>query len=410
MRRSCFLVLLLTHARFCGGTLEAQDGRVFFPEDETIAIWEMNELPSAGGAPLADGVIVPDLSGAGLHAVVEANTDTIAVKNGSPLFDDRAAAILNTAIGRQNGQPPPRVAVNEDGGVFEFTEIDDFSVEFLVFREQQVGSQAWGILLGTWHSRNLIDDSADELADGAWYGWGLIRRGTTGWLWGLSPVNPDGTLIRPGTNEVVSGNAWEIPPGTHYVVASVDRTKESVLRVYLDGVEVETLFLNPDWSFITPEGRDPARFLMLTGEDDASRNQYRPSPTGYHLDAVRVSAKALTLEEVEHNWELLQDGSAVPEDGAPREPHFVRADANADGNLDLSDGVSVLNFLFLGTAELPCQDAADADDTGVLELTDATAVFNFLFLAGPPPPLPHRTCGLDPTADPLGCTAFGPCP
>jgi len=45
---------------------------------------------------------------------------------------------------------------------------------------------------------------------------------------------------------------------------------------------------------------------------------------------------------------------------------FIRGDANADGRSDLSDAVALLGYLFLGGANVPCDQAADADDSGDL--------------------------------------------
>ncbi len=87
---------------------------------------------------------------------------------------------------------------------------------------------------------------------------------------------------------------------------------------------------------------------------------------------------------------------------------FRRGDADANGSLDLTDPVSVLNFLFLAGVKPACADAADVDDTGTLDLTDAVYSLNFQFLAGPRPPDPGpEGCGDDPTPDAgdvdLGC-------
>lgn len=89
---------------------------------------------------------------------------------------------------------------------------------------------------------------------------------------------------------------------------------------------------------------------------------------------------------------------------------FRRGDANGDGSVDISDGIFTLLALFLGTSEIPCDDAADADDTGVLDLTDSVYTFNYLFLCGDPPPAPGPLeCGSDPTPDALGCDDEGTC-
>ena len=88
---------------------------------------------------------------------------------------------------------------------------------------------------------------------------------------------------------------------------------------------------------------------------------------------------------------------------------FKRGDANLDDNVDISDPVFVLDFLFLGTPRPSCGDAADADDNSTIELTDAVATFGFLFLGQGPPPAPGpNKCGIDPTADELGCESY-PC-
>jgi len=88
---------------------------------------------------------------------------------------------------------------------------------------------------------------------------------------------------------------------------------------------------------------------------------------------------------------------------------FRRGDANADAVLDVSDGVRVLEFLFLGSAEIGCSDAGDVDDSGDLALNDAVFLFNSLFVDGTPIPPPRDACGSDPTLDALPCAAFDPC-
>lgn len=81
---------------------------------------------------------------------------------------------------------------------------------------------------------------------------------------------------------------------------------------------------------------------------------------------------------------------------------FVRGNANNGGTVDLSDAVTILNDLFLGTpASAPCRDALDANDSGTLDISDAIYLLGFLFLGGPPIPPPYPAAGTDPTADGL---------
>jgi hypothetical protein len=88
---------------------------------------------------------------------------------------------------------------------------------------------------------------------------------------------------------------------------------------------------------------------------------------------------------------------------------FLRADANADGKVDISDGVATLGYLFLGAATPSCLDAADADDSGALVITDAIYVLNHLFLGSSAPPAPYPDCGEDLTEDEVDCAAYAAC-
>lgn len=87
----------------------------------------------------------------------------------------------------------------------------------------------------------------------------------------------------------------------------------------------------------------------------------------------------------------------------------IPGDCNQDGTLDLSDGICLLNFLFLGTgAPLPCGDGSplhagnlallNFNDDGILDLSDAVRLFGYLFLGGPPHPLG------------TGCVSIAGCP
>jgi hypothetical protein len=88
---------------------------------------------------------------------------------------------------------------------------------------------------------------------------------------------------------------------------------------------------------------------------------------------------------------------------------FRRQDANDDGTVDLSDAISLLQFLFLGGPAPFCDDAADANDDGKVDIGDAVTVLFRLFQGSAPIPEPAESCGPDPTGDPIGCVAFPPC-
>ena len=86
------------------------------------------------------------------------------------------------------------------------------------------------------------------------------------------------------------------------------------------------------------------------------------------------------------------------------EGRFRRGDSDANGQVNLTDAITILNHLFRGREEPPCLDAADTDDSGQINLTDSVRLLNHLFLGAPPTPPPGLQCGVDPTDD-----AFVPC-
>ncbi len=79
---------------------------------------------------------------------------------------------------------------------------------------------------------------------------------------------------------------------------------------------------------------------------------------------------------------------------------FFRGDSNGDKELDVTDVIFTLDYLFRGLAEPPCLDAADANDDGFLDVSDPIATLSALFLdGGKPLPPPTETPDTDPTPD-----------
>jgi hypothetical protein len=91
---------------------------------------------------------------------------------------------------------------------------------------------------------------------------------------------------------------------------------------------------------------------------------------------------------------------------------FRRGDSNADAQLNITDGIFVLNYLFLGGPTPTCLEAANANDDPSLNITDGIYILNFLFLGGPSPAAPGPdACGPDPVTSPtdLTCEAYTKC-
>jgi hypothetical protein len=85
---------------------------------------------------------------------------------------------------------------------------------------------------------------------------------------------------------------------------------------------------------------------------------------------------------------------------------FRRGDTNSDGDVDISDAIHALLFLFNAGLPLLCDDAADANGDGEIDISDAIFLLNFLFLGGPDLPAPYPDCGLAPD---LGCEEYPHC-
>jgi hypothetical protein len=86
----------------------------------------------------------------------------------------------------------------------------------------------------------------------------------------------------------------------------------------------------------------------------------------------------------------------------PSIPQFVRGDVDGMG-LGLSDPISILEAMLIGSPKWACPDAADVDDGGEVDLSDAIVLLQFIFLHDRPPAPPYPTCGADPTSDALTC-------
>ena len=134
---------------------------------------------------------------------------------------------------------------------------------------------------------------------------------------------------------------------------------------------------------------DAGGVLSITLEDGLSAP---PAANSYTVDNQTVPVSEL------------QGGTIIlPNPPAPGEAIFIRGDANLSAQLDISDPVAILEFIFLGRGTLRCRQAADANDDERLDITDGIYVLKFLFRDGGPPLPPFSEPGKDPTPGVLGC-------
>ncbi|MBN1419171.1 MAG: lamin tail domain-containing protein [Planctomycetes bacterium] len=130
---------------------------------------------------------------------------------------------------------------------------------------------------------------------------------------------------------------------------------------------------------------------------------------GIHILSIWIRESSLQIDKIV----LAKDTGYVPADlGPPASARetlggvlFVRGDANPDGKMDLSDGISILGYIFSSQSIGNCIDRADANDDGQIDLADAIYMLAYIFSSGPEPPPPFPEPGADPTDDAIPCEA-----
>jgi hypothetical protein len=155
------------------------------------------------------------------------------------------------------------------------------------------------------------------------------------------------------------------------------------------GVDVSKLEILVGGVTVTPTVRGVPRNLLVTCR--------LPSGTG---PTVAVTIRASDLAAPPHPMAPFEYELTLE---PPEAPSFRRADANQDGEIDVSDAIKVLFVLFVDGVSAGCADALDANDDRQVDITDAIHLLGYLFLAGEDIPPPSLECGTDPTDDALGC-------
>jgi hypothetical protein len=69
-------------------------------------------------------------------------------------------------------------------------------------------------------------------------------------------------------------------------------------------------------------------------------------------------------------------------------PAFTCGDVNSDGNVNILDATSLINYLYKNGPEPVPPECGDVDHSGALNLLDATYIINYLYKNGPEPDCP----------------------
>ena len=161
---------------------------------------------------------------------------------------------------------------------------------------------------------------------------------------------------------------------------------------------------------VDPVFRYDSDSLLQAFEDPLFGEYLLPVPQAAGAEGVVFAFHYRVLDDPRGWWGI----DAVEVTGIERDlstVRWVRGDADSSGDVSLSDGIVILQHLFLGGDRVVCADAADSDDSGEIVVNDAVALFNWLFRGGPGLAAPAamtgiygaEDCGQDVTEDDLDC-------
>ncbi|HBO51795.1 MAG: carboxypeptidase-like regulatory domain-containing protein [Planctomycetota bacterium] len=162
------------------------------------------------------------------------------------------------------------------------------------------------------------------------------------------------------------------------------RVVDAVTGAGLGGVEVVT---NPEGLNTT----SAANGSFVLGDLPPGKYALEYKKSGYYSDGVLETTVGCESENNVGEAALYQVQPGCP----PPLGSFRRGFINNDARSDLSDAISIFNYLFRGFAPPECTAGADVNADNRLDISDGIFMLNFLFGNGPPPYSPYGECGLD---------------
>lgn len=216
---------------------------------------------------------------------------------------------------------------------------------------------------------------------------------------GIRSAAPSGRMTRIHVYNCI----FYLPGSTAGAVADGDATWQGEIEVHagtnlrwLDGAVAEDDYLDG-----------------ITG---STLIEADPAIEADHCHIGPQSAAREQATELEDSVETDVDGEFRPQDTLPdlgadelrTSPlvGFLRGDTDLSAVVDLTDPLSTLEYLFLGTFSPRCHDAMDANDDEQADISDVLATLGFLFLGNFDIPWPGtRQCGwdLETSPDSLSC-------
>ncbi len=350
-------------------------------------------------------------------------------------FDDSGNPLWTRTLGESNNEEAYSLVGTSDGGYAVAGYTTSFGAgetDVLLAKLDSVGNHEW--------TRTLGDDSADEAhsliqtSDGGYAiagfttGFGvegsdfllakLDGSGNPQWtrtLGGLLSEKASSLIQTSDGGYAIAGWTQSFGTGWDLLVAKFDVSGgyEWAKSLGLEGYnEVHAM---------TPTSDGGSAMSVNTGEVlvaklDASGNTCTEHAFMPTVQAVTPTVIIPTPTVVSHSPTVTIPSCTItnpdPETTTVcvAEGEFVRADAEGDMDVEMSDAIFTLQALYVpGSDTLECKDAGDSDDNGSIEMSDAIYTLKYLYVPGAPePPTPFPSCGSDPTEDGLDCAGH-PC-
>jgi hypothetical protein len=120
-------------------------------------------------------------------------------------------------------------------------------------------------------------------------------------------------------------------------------------------------------------------------------------PLAFARDAERPLAKnVFSVDNYSVSPGVLADGRVIVCGSPVLIPAFIRGDGNTDGEIDISDAISILIGCFVDRSSFRCRAASDANDDQRVDLSDAIFLVQYLYNEGPRPSPPQDVPAPDP--------------
>ncbi len=213
------------------------------------------------------------------------------------------------------------------------------------------------------------------------------------------------------------------------IMKEFDKSTPNLFECGFSGSGLAALFLaGGGWSCdpgsSTLSGAGPAAFSLFDGEgwsldatlgpsagggeygEGGAYDSYMKISGGKGFGFIETANWGSGMEPLPWSWDYKENSWLGLLTGMDEKKGiFVRGEVNFDSQRgpDISDVISIIGYLFLGSKEPRCLEAADVNDDARVDISDGVALLSYLFLGGDAPKEPFPLAGPDPSPVSLGC-------